>query len=79
MTRRVRRRWRWTVAKLLDHHPRACWTNLVCWVTYTRPLFDRRNGVTFLQDATCRADAAGTGSCYCHRLRDGRVRRRSAA
>lgn len=58
-------RLRWRIARWLDRRDGWCWANLVGWALYgsrSRPLRECRI------DATCRRDAARTGTCYCGAL-----------
>lgn len=55
-------RWRWALARLLDHVPGTCWTDLVGWVWGVRRI--PWAPVT----ADCRSDAAACGRCYCGQI-----------
>lgn len=55
----LRERMRWRVAKLLNRHPRLCWSELGSWALYGGELRDR----TWTNDR-CLDEC---GSCWCNK------------
>ena len=67
MSARGDSKWRWRVARLLDHLPGMCWASLVSWVIYGP---EKGDGYTLRGcriDWMCRENDAQ--DCYCGKLR----------
>ena len=60
---RMEEKLRWRMAPLIDKLPGFCWVDVVLWAVGNDERLPRRS------DASCRADMAGSGACYCGKFR----------